>query len=82
MMSILYDKMLDIFAINEINKRRENVDVLYNKMIDFSNHLLKIKDMNLKRFDFANVCCWKRFEFDVFKFWLIDLFWLITTDLK
>ena len=46
--NILYDKMLDIFEI----VKRKNVDDLYNKMIDFSNHLLKIM-----RLDFANVCC-------------------------
>ena len=69
----LYDKMFDIFEIN----KREKIDVLYNKTIDFSNHLLKIKNVNLTRFDFANVYCWKFFEFEIFEFWLIDLFWLI-----
>ena len=75
--NILYNKMFHISETDEINKRRENVDVLYNKMIDFSNHLLKIM-----RFDFANVCCWKFFEFRVFEFWLIEKFWLIATNLK
>ena len=75
---ILYDEMLDISKIC----RREKFDVLYDKMINFSNHLLKIEDVNLTRFDFASVCCWKFFEFDVFDFWLIDLFWLTAADLK
>ena len=71
--SILYDRMLVISETDE----RKKIDISYDKMIDFSNHLLRVKDMNLTRFDFANVCCWKLFEFEIFEFWLIDLLWLI-----
>ena len=66
----LYDETFDIFEIN----KRKNVDVLYDKTIDFSNYLLR---MNLTRFDFANMNWRKFFDFDVFEFWLIDVFWLI-----
>ena len=47
----LYDEMLDIFEINVRDKRRENVENLYDKMTNFLNHLLRIK-----RMIFANVC--------------------------
>ena len=45
--SDLYDETLDIFEVN----RREKIDVLSDKMVDFSDHLLKIV-----RIDFADVC--------------------------
>ena len=48
-------------------------DILYVKLIDFFD--------KTERIDFANMCCLKVFDFEFFKFWSIDDFWLIV-DLK
>ena len=45
---------------------------LYDEKIDFFDKTKRQSDI-----DFASVCCWKFFEFEFFKFWLIDVFWLI-----
>ena len=44
-------------------------NILYNKLIDFFD--------KTKRIDFANMCCFEIFDFEFFKIWLIDDFWLI-----
>ena len=48
--------------------------ILYNEKIDFSK---QTKVETTKRIDFASVCCWKLFDFELFELWLIDDFWLI-----
>ena len=50
---------------------QKTFEYLYKKSIDFSN---KQKQNDI---DFANVCCFNLFEFEVFEFLLIDAFWLI-----
>ena len=47
---------------------------LFNEKIDFFN---KTKTKRQNDIDFANVNCWKIFEFEFFKYWLIDIYWLI-----
>ena len=72
-LDILYDEMFDISEIN----REKKIDILYDEMIIFS----EVDFLKIEQIIFANVCWFKLFEFEVFEFWLIDLFWL-TADLK
>ena len=58
----------------DCKKMKKMFDFLYDEMIDFSD---KIETKQQSDIDFANVCYWKLFEFELFKFWLIDVFWLI-----
>ena len=51
-------------------------DFLYDEKIDFFDKI-EAKTKRQNDIDFANVNCWKFFEFEFFKFWLIDVFWLI-----
>ena len=39
--------------------------ILYDEKIDFSD---KIETKRQNDIDFASVCCWKLFEFELFKF--------------
>ena len=62
-----------------IELKQKMPDILYDEMNDFSNRVEA--EAKAMRMNFANVCCWKLFDFELFKFWLIDIFWL-TADMK
>ena len=61
------------------NLDRENIC----KLIWWNDRCLKIKQKQKQQndIDFANVCCFKLFEFELFEFLLIGAFWL-TADIR
>ena len=61
--------------IIELKQKMSNI--LYNEMNDFLNRI----ETKTVRVNFASVCCWKFFDFEFFRLWLIDIFWL-TANIK
>ena len=74
----IYEKITRMRILNEnlvenldLDRMQKTSEYLYEKSIDFSS---KQKQSDI---DFAEICCFKLLEFELFEFLLIDEFWLI-----
>ena len=67
-------KMKKEISTKDFELMQKTLNNLYEKSTNFSKEYL-IKAM---RMSFANMCCFKLFDFELFRLWLIDDFLLIT----